>query len=168
MYFVTNHDENSWNGTIEDRYGKAEKAYAVLAYTINGMPLIYSGQEYGNNKALEFFEKDNPIYANPEIFDFYKTLMHLNTINSALWNGTDGGDYNRIKTTSDEQVFALKRQKDESVVVSIVNLSDKSVTFKLQLDEDLFLVDVFTSEETLLNSDVEFTLPAYGFRVLEK
>ena len=57
MYFVTNHDENSWNGTIEERYGEAEKAFAVLAYTINGMPLIYSGQEYGNNNALEFFEK---------------------------------------------------------------------------------------------------------------
>ncbi|RLD21343.1 MAG: hypothetical protein DRI54_09225, partial [Bacteroidetes bacterium] len=70
--------------------------------------------------------------------------------------------------TADEQVFALKRQKDESVVVSMVNLSDKAVTFKLQLSEDLFLADVFTSEETLLNNDVEFTLPAYGFKVLEK
>ena len=168
MQLLTSHDENSWNGTVEERYGQAEKAVAALVYTINGMPLIYSGQEYGNNKRLEFFEKDNPKYANPEIFDFYKTLMHLNKINSALWNGNYGGDYNRIKTTSDEQVFALKRQKDESVVVSMVNLSDKEVTFKIQLTEDLFLADVFTGEETLLNNDVEFTLSAYGFKVLEK
>ena len=168
MQLLTSHDENSWNGTVEERYGLAEKAVAVLVYTINGMPLIYSGQEYGNDKRLEFFEKDNPNYANPEIFDFYKTLMHLNKINSALWNGNYGGDYNRIKTTADEQVFVLKRQKDESVVVSMVNLSDKEVTFKIQLTEDLFLADIFTSEETLLNNDVEFTLPAYGFKVLEK
>jgi len=168
MQLLTSHDENSWNGTVEERYGSAEKAIATLVYTINGMPLIYSGQEYGNDKRLEFFEKDNPNFANPEIFDFYKTLMHLNKINSALWNGNYGGDYNRIKTTADEQVFALKRQKDESVVVSMVNLSDKAVTFKIQMDEALILADVFISKETMLNSDIEYTLPAYGYMVLEK
>lgn len=168
MQLLTSHDENSWNGTVEERYGSAEKAVAVLVYTINGMPLIYSGQEYGNDKRLEFFEKDNPNYADPEIFDFYKTMMHLNKINRALWNGNEGGDYHRIKTTADEKVFVLKRQKDESVVVSMVNFSDKPQKFKLQLSEDLFLADVFTSVETLLINNIEITLPAYGYKVLEK
>jgi len=168
MYFLTNHDENSWNGTIAERYGAAEKPYAVLAFTINGMPLIYSGQEYGNDKRLEFFEKDNPHLANPEIEDFYKTLMHLNKNNSALWNGNYGGDYHRIKTTADEHIFALKRQKDESVVVSVVNLSDKPITFKFETSENIILADAFTSEEVFINGDVKMTLPPYGFRVLEK
>lgn len=168
MYFLTNHDENSWNGTVKERYGAAEKAYAVLAFTINGMPLIYSGQEYGNNKRLEFFEKDSPHLANPEIYDFYKTLMWLNRNNQALWNGISGGDYQRIKTTDDAHIFALMRQKDESVVVSMANFSEIAVTFKLKMNSDLVLANVFTSEETLLNSDVEITLPAYGFMVLEK
>jgi glycosidase len=168
MYFLTNHDENSWNGTIAERYGAAEKPFAVLAFTIDGMPLIYSGQEYGNDKRLEFFEKDKPHLANPDLADFYKTLMHLNKINSALWNGTYGGDYNRIKTTADEQVFALKRQKDQSVVVSVVNLSDKAVKFKFKTTENIILSDAFTSEEKFLNGDVEMTLPAYGYLVLER
>ena len=30
MNFLTNHDENSWNGTINERYGDLQKAFAVL------------------------------------------------------------------------------------------------------------------------------------------
>ncbi|MCB0641715.1 MAG: alpha-amylase, partial [Phaeodactylibacter sp.] len=56
MQFTTNHDENSWNGTIEERMGEAGDAMNVLAFTFDGMPLIYSGQEAGLNKRLEFFE----------------------------------------------------------------------------------------------------------------
>ena len=49
MYFVTNHDENSWNGTVYERFGEAYPAFATLAFTIDGMPLVYSGQEAGLN-----------------------------------------------------------------------------------------------------------------------
>ena len=55
---ITNHDENSWNGTVFERYGKGVKAFAILDFTVPGMPLIYSGQEAGLNKKLRFFDKD--------------------------------------------------------------------------------------------------------------
>ena len=168
MYFLTNHDENSWNGTIEKRYGAAEKAYAVLAFTINGMPLIYSGQEYGNNKAMAFFEKDNPNYAEPEIFDFYSQLLHLNVENKALWNGEFGGDYSRIASTDDENIFALKRQKGDNVVISIVNLSDKETSFDLSIEEEYTLNDLFSEEEMLLTSNTTITLAPYGYKVMFK
>ena len=58
MNFITNHDENSWNGTINERMGDAQHAMAVLMTTIPGMPLLYSGQETGLDKRLRFFEKD--------------------------------------------------------------------------------------------------------------
>ena len=58
MNFTTNHDENSWNGTTREKYGDGEKAFAVLSYTLPGMPLVYSGQEAGLNKRLQFFIKD--------------------------------------------------------------------------------------------------------------
>jgi len=165
MYFLTNHDENSWNGTIEERFGDAEKAYAVLAFTINGMPLIYSGQEYGNNKALAFFEKDYPNYAHPEIFDFYSKLMHLNENNEALWNGNYGGNYERLATTSDDAIFALKREKENNMVISMVNLTDEEVTFMLLNDEAHILFDLFSNEEIELTQNLEITLPPYGYLV---
>jgi len=52
MNFITNHDENSWNGTVKERMGDAAAAFAVLSYTLPGMPLIYSGQEVGLDKRL--------------------------------------------------------------------------------------------------------------------
>lgn len=58
MNMVTNHDLNSWEGTEYERYGKFLPAMTALTYMLPGMPLIYSGQEAGLNRALEFFEKD--------------------------------------------------------------------------------------------------------------
>ncbi len=165
MYFLTNHDENSWNGTIEERFGNAEKAFAVLAYTINGMPLIYSGQEYGNNKALAFFEKDQPNYEHPEIFDFYSKLMHLNKNNKALWNGNFGGSYKRLSTTNDDAVFALKREIDDNMVISMVNFTNEEVTFMLSDDESYSMVDLFSNEEIELTNNLEITLAPYGYLV---
>ena len=40
MNFITNHDENSWNGTVEERMGTSADNMAVLAYTLYGIPLV--------------------------------------------------------------------------------------------------------------------------------
>ena len=52
MVFTTNHDENSWNGTVYERFGDAVKTFTVLCGVVKGMPLIYSGQEAGTDKVL--------------------------------------------------------------------------------------------------------------------
>ena len=72
MYFTSNHDENSWNGTVKERMGDAGEAMAILSYTVPGMGLVYSGQEAGLDKRLRFFEKDTT--PNPFItFSFLGT-----------------------------------------------------------------------------------------------
>src|SRR5205085_7824359 len=59
MFFTSNHDENSWNGTEYEKYGDHAKALAVFSATYNNsIPLIYSGQELPNIKRLKFFVKD--------------------------------------------------------------------------------------------------------------
>ena len=90
--FVSNHDENSWNGTIEERFGDAGLTYFVLASTYgNGMPLIYSGQEMGLNHRLSFFGKDQIKWERPELGPFYARSLELKHKNPALWNGNFGG-----------------------------------------------------------------------------
>ncbi len=42
MNMVTNHDLNSWEGTEFDRFGPATGAFAVLSYTLPGMPMLYT------------------------------------------------------------------------------------------------------------------------------
>ena len=46
MYFNTNHDENSWNGTVKERMGNYGNAMYVLATLMKrSFPLIYSGKK---------------------------------------------------------------------------------------------------------------------------
>jgi len=79
MNFITNHDENAWNGTLFERMGDAWKAMAVFTYFTPGIPLLYTGQEVGNNKRLAFFEKDNVRSSRDAsiIMDFYHQLGEL-------------------------------------------------------------------------------------------
>lgn len=129
MNFTTNHDENSWNGTIAERLGEAADAMAVLAFTIDGMPLIYSGQEAGLNKRLEFFEKDTINWNLVTKKDFYTTLLSLKHNNQALWNGTYGGQYTRINTDNNANIFCYFREKSENQLVVALNLSDEAQSF---------------------------------------
>ena len=134
MNFITNHDENSWNGTVEERMGEGGKAFAVLSFTVPGMPLIYSGQEAGMNKRLKFFEKDEIDWSNLEMASFYKELIALKKNNKALQNGVKGGKLVRINSDQNEKIFAFSREAEGNKVVVILNLSKEPVTATLEMD----------------------------------
>ena len=134
LNFTTNHDENSWNGTVFERLGDGHKAFAFLAFTAPGMPLIYSGQEAPLKKRLEFFEKDAIDWNGYELTEFYADLFQLKKANSALWNGTYGGNYKQAETSKDDKVWAFTRIKDLNMVAGIVNLSSETVNVELKDD----------------------------------
>lgn len=163
MMFTTNHDENSWNGTVMERYGEeGHKTYAVLAYTLAGMPLLYSGQEAGMNSALAFFEKDTIEWGDYSLQDFYTKLLELNRDNVALWNGEFGGRAERISTNADDQVYAFARKKGDDAVVVVLNFSDKAVAVEFEsLPEGNFKPLLDEVEYTALNSGVELSPFAY-------
>ncbi|MFD2518464.1 alpha-amylase family glycosyl hydrolase [Salinimicrobium flavum] len=137
MNFVTNHDENSWNGTIRERMGEAAEAMTALTYTLPGMPLIYSGQEYDMDKRLLFFEKDTIPKEKGKMWPVLKKLGKLKNTNKALHGGKEAGDYLRLKTSADKQVLAFERSKNSSKVVYIANMSKEPVEFTLELDTAL-------------------------------
>ncbi len=86
MNMITNHDENSWNGTIDERLGESWKAMAVLSYSLRGLPLIYNGQEAGLKHRLSFFGKDEIDWDSPDAnkyFEFYQIMNEIKA-NSAL------------------------------------------------------------------------------------
>ncbi len=94
LTFTSNHDENSWSGTEFEREGAAANACAVLCFTLPGsQPLIYTGQEIGLSRRLEFFEKD-PItdWSANAYTTFWKKLVDLKHGNPALAAGEKGGD----------------------------------------------------------------------------
>lgn len=168
MSFITNHDENSWNGTVFERYGDAHKAYAVLASTINGMPLVYSGQEAGNKERLEFFEKDTINWDNYPLQEFYTQLYAVNKTENALWNGHFGGDYKRLKVGSENRVFAFERNNGRSRVVTIVNLDSVPVNFNIDHTFGSEFNSIFNREVLSDQYKQKLQLPAFGYQIYVK
>jgi glycosidase len=87
LNFITNHDENSWNGTIHERLGASWRAMGVLSYFLRGIPLLYTGQDAGLKHRLKFFEKDSIDWKAKDAgtyFDFYQKMNQWKTQNAAL------------------------------------------------------------------------------------
>jgi hypothetical protein len=154
MMFVTNHDENAWNGTIEERLGANGDAMAILSGTLMGMPLVYSGQEAGNTKRLRFFEKDTVKWGEYPKSDLYQTINALNHENEALWNGASGGQPEFYAVDSDV-ALAWKRTAGSNAVVVAVNLGDADAAMSLDMD------DSYTSVWGGLAPAAEVVVPAH-------
>lgn len=165
MQFITNHDENSWAGTEMERMGDGHKAFAVLTMTLDGMPLIYSGQEEPLTKRLEFFERDPIPWDKYSYNNFFKTLLDLKTNNKALWNGKDGGLSHRINTSDD--VYAFHRVKDYDELVAIFNLSDKPHQTSINIDVKGFTNVFENRNQDIVQSEVIHLKP-WEYLVLSK
>lgn len=136
LHFTSNHDENSWKGTEFERLGAAVKTFAVLAATMEGMPLVYNGQEAGLNKRLQFFEKDPIVWKDWSMSDFYKKLLALKHDNRALWNGSYGGGAPRLLSPeSDTLGLAFVRSRESNAVLCLFNLSKKEQTLRFDASE---------------------------------
>lgn len=128
MNFVTNHDENSWNGSEYERMGAGVNAFVILSYTYPGIPLIYTGQEVGLKKRLSFFEKDTVAnWNNPAVFSFYKKLNELKHTQPALAVGKNSGKFIRYATTS-PTLYIFERKVKGNEVLVVLNLSAQNQT----------------------------------------
>jgi 1,4-alpha-glucan branching enzyme len=167
MQFTSNHDENSWSGTVFDRLGDAAKTMAALTFTVEGMPLIYTGQETGNTKSLEFFEKDVVEWGDSEMHEFYATLIDLKQENPALWNGEAGAPIRFLKTTSKSSLLAFTRKKGENKVVALFNLSANPVQDTI-VCETLTgtYTDAFNGNERTFEKHSPVSLGGWGYRIL--
>ncbi|MGF1669674.1 MAG: alpha-amylase family glycosyl hydrolase, partial [Balneolaceae bacterium] len=166
MYFTTNHDENSWKGSDPDLYGENFENFAVMSATIWGMPLIYSGQEEGLDKQLEFFEKDEIEWGDFKYEDFFTTLLNLNRNNRALWNGEAGGDFVKMPTNNDNSIYSYKRVNPDDEVFVILNFSNSSEEFTFIDGSQGLWNDVFNDSEIAIEATM--SMPAHGYLVLEK
>ena len=134
VHFVSNHDENSWHGTVKESYGSAAHAFMALNFTTPGMPLIYSGVEYDLNKRLLFFEKDIFPKVEGETMKFLQQLGQLKNNSPALAAGVNAGSFSRLNTSRDDLIFAFQRIKKEDTITVISNLSNTYAQFTLPLN----------------------------------
>ena len=162
--FVSNHDENSWNGTIEESYGKAAYAFMALNYTIPGMPLVYSGQEYDLNKRLHFFEKDSFPKVSGKTMEFLQQLGALKNNHKALTSGLSGGSFKRLLNSKNDQILAFERERDGDTIVFIANLSKDYAQFTLPYDGNFKRFQDFKNKR--LSSSYQYDMKPWEFWIL--
>jgi glycosidase len=169
MQFTSNHDENTWNGTVFERLGSAAELFAVFSFLIPDMPLIYSGQEAGLNKRLEFFEKDQIEWKEHEFTKIYSKLLHLKKNNEALFNGGNGGDLIFVDNTEASSVISFVRKKNKDKVLALFNLSNDKVDFEAD-DEALIgsYKNLFTGKMETFSAKENYELAPWGYRVFVK
>jgi glycosidase len=135
MNFTSNHDENTWAGTVFDRYGDGAKTFAALTYFLPGIPLIYNGQEYGLNKRLEFFEKDFITKKQTDFYEFYSNLNSLKKENNLL--DIDSEIKFEIIETNNKNLICYKRTKNDDSMYFVANLSEESQEINTKFSETL-------------------------------
>ena len=169
MTMITNHDENSWNGTEFERYGDGYKTFATFIFTAYGIPMLYTGQEVGLNKRLKFFDKDTVDWSDPlQLQPFYKKLVALHTDNKALWSGEYGGATVRINDR-DPNIYAFQRTSRDNTVIGILNFSDKPQEFHLKDGVAIGKYeDYFTGESYELSLTQSIPLKAWQYLVFVK
>lgn len=130
MNFIDNHDKNTYDGTLDERFGNASLgALYTVIFTAEGLPLIYSGNEEDTDISLEFFEKDNICFGDYKYSDLLSTLCLIKTSNEPLYNGVAGGNVRMIEDDN-KSVLAYERVKNGKKITVVVNLSDKEQTVK--------------------------------------
>lgn len=162
MNFVTNHDENSWSGTIKERMGEASELMTVTSFMLKGMPLIYSGQEYNLNHRLKFFEKDSFPKIKADSWALLQKLGTLKNTNPALNGGKNAADYTRLN--SEKDILMFERSKDDKTILFIGNFSDKSNKINAPQGEYL---NYMTNKSIVLNGDA-FDMKPWSYKILIK
>lgn len=125
LMFTSNHDENSWSGSEFQRLGDAVEIMAALTFVLpQGLPLIYTGQEFGYDHSFEFFDRDPLPSLEPNRWgEFYRRLTSLKHHCSALDSGAEGGSFVEIRNNAEDCLLTFVREKGTSRVVCIMNVS---------------------------------------------
>ena len=169
LFFTSNHDENSWNGSEYEKYGELTKAFAVLSCLYVGVALIYSGQELPCNKRLHFFEKDliewNDIIA---LHDFYKTLLTFRKENS-VFKDTTMNNISIDESLLTKNILAYKIENNNKQLLVFLNLNKISIAENILLHENGGVYkNIFSGEVINIEIGFLFTTEAGGYCVLEK
>ena len=155
MNYLTDDQINSFVGSAPEIYGAdAVKAFAVLSFTVPGIPMIYNGEEIGLDRKLAPYEKDSIDWSrgNNDLTAFYKDLISLRKNHICLWSQPAGGTMAILPSDHPEKVFVFEREAEGDMCLAMFNFSNEEVTFNV--------------ENHIVTTDKEFTLPPYGYHLI--
>jgi len=166
MYYTSNHDENSWNGSEYEKYGIYARALAVFTNTyVHSVPLIYSGQELPLKKRLSFFDKDEIGWdEKPALHFFYSLLLQLRK-RDPVFKFNAGLSF----IDSSLPVLAYKRSVGNHCVIVILNISQENINDELKLpDVSGVFNNIFSNELREVDGRLKISLEPGDYLVFEK
>lgn len=173
MSFTSNHDENSWSGSEQSRFGAALEVMTALTFLMPAtMPLIYTGQEVGYDHSFEFFERDAmpaELYRENRTTELYRRLCDLKHRERALDAGERGGDMIEIENNAKDCMMTFVREVEGSRVVAILNLSPYTIhaDFRTGIYAGKYY-DAISGEYVVLDDHVERDIVPWHYQILVK
>ena len=154
LRFTTNHDESAWNATPMVLFNGIDGAVAASVMTIflNGVPLIYTGQETGNTANVPFFS-NAPINwtLNPEMQLEYKQILNAYSGHQTARTGT-------LTTFSNADVYCIKKTLASDQFVVLVNARSADVTYTLPTAlKDTEWTDAINGNSVSLGTELALT-----------
>lgn len=159
LRFNTNHDKNAWDAPAVSKFTAAgAKATAVLAFTFPGVPLIYNGEEAGNEKKLDLFEKVDIDWSKGGAFrSLYEGLARLRSEHPSLRRG----EYLAATNSDGQKVYSFIRRSGDDAVLVVINFSKERRSVSIEVPEVLprELKEYFTKSPSVvkdgtLNADL--------------
>lgn len=173
MSFTSNHDENSWSGSEQSRFGRALEVMTAMTFLMpSTMPLIYTGQEVGYDHSFEFFERDaipTSAYVENRTTELYRRLTALKHGEAALAAGERGGEMIEIENNAKDCIMTFVREVNGSRVVAIMNLSPYVIhaDFNTGIYAGMYR-DALSGERIGLYEHVERDLQPWSYQILVK
>ena len=173
LSFTSNHDENSWSGSEQERFGAALEIMTALTFLMpSTMPLIYTGQEVGYNHSFEFFERDaipEGAYVETRTTELYRRLTALKHHERALDAGEWGGEVIEIENNAKDCMMTFVREVEGSRVVAIMNLSPYTIhaDFRTGIYAGDY-IDAMSGERVILDEHVERDIAPWCYQILIK
>lgn len=167
MRFSDDHDEKR----AIVRFGeRGALAASTLVFTMDGVPLLYNGQEVGDtteSTAPALFE-DLPVFwgiaeRRPQYPKFYKQIIALRKAHPALQQGQTEW----LHSSAPDRVLAYMRRAGDEEFLVVVNTSNKPFTGVVDTPVGVYM-DVTPALEQPKVSLPAVSLDAFGFRIYQK
>lgn len=163
LRFTSNHDECAWDDTPLGIFGgiQASLSAFVTSSFMNGVPLIYNGQEVGCNVKLPYFS-NSPINwsTNPNMLIEYKRLINLRKSHDAIRTGN-------ITNYSNYDLVAFKKQKNADEVFVIANTRNSAKIFTVPSGQ-VGTTWINTTDNSSITLGSSINLSAFEYKILVK
>ena len=167
LRFITRSDINGFIETAVKRFAPdGARALAIITFTLPGVPLIYCGEEVGNAKSLNIFEKTEIDWSRNDSYKkFYEKLNVIREEHPSI----RFGNYSIIENSNSMNVYSFIRTNANDTIVVVINFSHeaKQVNIKLPYSSPLTWMECFTGSLVKLdNLQLELRLSPFSFVIL--